>query len=73
LPSLLVDLRHLKVIDWEQFKQLETVLSLDSPYAEALLHQFARYVGRLGTPDLDTDLLLETMTAKAGETDSTDA
>jgi CheY-like chemotaxis protein len=58
LPDLLVDLRGLKTVTREQFDQLTSVVSLDAPFAEALLNQFSRYVGRLGTPDPDLDLVM---------------
>ncbi len=59
LPDLLVDLRKLKSVPRQQFDQLTRVVSLDAPFAEALLGQFSRYVGRLGTPDPDFDLVIE--------------
>lgn len=59
LPDLLVDLRTLKTIPRDQFDQLAPVVSLDAPFAESLLAQFARYVGRLGTPDPDFELVLD--------------
>lgn len=53
VPDLLTDLCRLKTVPWADFSALQRIASLDTPYAEALLAQFARYVGRLGTPDLD--------------------
>jgi CheY-like chemotaxis protein len=70
LPDLLVDLRSLKTIPREQFDALEAVVSLDAPFAEALLSQFSRYVGRLGTPDPDFDLVIERL--READTDSED-
>jgi len=66
LPDLLIDLRALKTIPRQQFDALAPVVSLDAPFAEALLAQFARYVGRLGTPDPDFDLVIH----RLGETGS---
>jgi hypothetical protein len=37
---------------------LNRLASLDSPFAEALLARFVRYFGRLGTPDLNTEVIL---------------
>ena len=42
---------------------LERLASLDSPFAEALLARFTRYFGRLGTPDLDVAVLLQSLRA----------
>lgn len=66
LPDLLVDLRSLKTIPREQFEELEAVVSLDAPFAEALLGQFSRYVGRLGTPDPDFDLVIDRLREAGG-------
>lgn len=59
LPDLLVDLRTLKTVPRDQFDALEPLASLDAPFAEALLSQFARYVGRLGTPDPDLEMVMQ--------------
>lgn len=55
LPGLVVDFQQLVTIPRMKLNDLERLASLDSPFAEALLHRFGRYFGRLGTPDLDTD------------------
>lgn len=44
---------------------LERLASLDSPFAEALLARFARYFGRLGTPDLDLEVILNKLRSAA--------
>ena len=46
---------------------LERLASLDSPFAEALLARFARYFGRLGTPDLDLEVLVARLRSVAGQ------
>jgi CheY-like chemotaxis protein len=55
LPGLVVDFQQLVTIPRMRLSDLNRLASLDSPFAEALLHRFGRYFGRLGTPDLDTD------------------
>lgn len=53
LPDLVVDLQrltHLPYRDLETFKRSAT---LDDPYAQSLVAQLGRFVGRMGTPDLD--------------------
>jgi CheY-like chemotaxis protein len=65
LPDLVVDYQQLNIIEKPQFDKLKgeggfkCVASLDGPFSEALLARFARYFGRLGTPDLNIDLILE--------------
>ena len=63
VPGLIADLKRVVILGWGDFDALERVASLDAPYAEALLHQFAKYVGRLGTPDLDTEMVLDAIAA----------
>jgi hypothetical protein len=42
----------------------ERVASLDSPFAESLQAKMTRYLGRIGTPDIDVDLALERFKAR---------
>ena len=58
LPHLLVDFQQLSTLPLDQLSALDHKACLDSPFAEALLARFARYFGRLGTPDLDVDGLV---------------
>lgn len=58
LPDLVVDFQQLITLPWSQIGNLKRLASLDSPFAEAVLSRFARYFGRLGTPDLDLDFTL---------------
>jgi CheY-like chemotaxis protein len=67
LPNLVVDFQQLMVLAREQIGSLERLASIDSPFAEALLARFARYFGRLGTPDLDVEAVLSSLEAMAGE------
>ena len=59
LPDLVVDFQQLMALQREHLSGLERLVSLDSPFAEALLVRFTRYFGRLGTPDLDVAVLLQ--------------
>jgi CheY-like chemotaxis protein len=58
LPDLVVDFQCLKAVPPEQVATLEVIASLDSPFAESVLSRFARYFGRLGTPDIDMNVVL---------------
>jgi CheY-like chemotaxis protein len=63
LPDLLVDFQvvtHIPRSDLlgEQTKYTR-IASLDNPYAEELQAKMIRYYGRVGTPDLDVDLIYE--------------
>lgn len=60
LPDLLVDFQSIRSVtpsDLQSDANLYSrVASLDSPFAEALQAKMARYLGRIGVPDIDSDL-----------------
>jgi hypothetical protein len=58
LPDLLIDFQSLTQTTLDKLSGLNRIASLDSPFAESCLANFARYYGRIGTPDLDTDFIL---------------
>ncbi len=62
LPDLIIDLQDTMTVapsvlipDADGY---ERVASLDSPFAESLQAKMARYLGRIGTPDIDDELAL---------------
>jgi len=65
LPDIVVDFQQLITLNKEEYekkineKEWVQVASLDSPYSEAIVNRFVRYFGRLGTPDLNLDILIE--------------
>ena len=67
LPHLLVDFQQLKAVPRTQMDVLDRRASLDSPFSEALLGRFTRYLNRLGTPDLALGAIIQTL-----KSDSTD-
>jgi len=68
LPDLLVDLQDIMTVTPAELNPsgegYERVASLDSPFAESLQAKMARYLGRIGTPDIDPDLALDRFKAK---------
>lgn len=59
VPHLIVDNQLVVSFPYDDLvEHYEKVASLDSPFAEELVHRFARYIGRLGTPDLDLDAIV---------------
>ena len=67
LPDLVVDFQELVMIARSKLKDLDRCASLDSPFAGALISRFARYYGRIGTPDLDIDLITNRLTPSIPE------
>lgn len=53
-----MDLQHLEGTACSTVDGLTRVASLDSPYTEAVVARFLRYFARLGTPNLDVDMLI---------------
>ncbi|NTW39232.1 MAG: hypothetical protein HGA44_04970 [Cellulomonadaceae bacterium] len=64
IPDLVVDLQHLRSITFGELARFEAVASLATPYAEALLVQHSHYAGRIGIPDLDSDLVRTRLLAR---------
>lgn len=58
-PNLIVDFQKLSCPLIEEFMNLERIASLDSTYASEVISKFILYYARIGTPDLNTDPILE--------------
>jgi CheY-like chemotaxis protein len=58
IPDLLVDFQQLSHIAHSEIESYERVGTLDSPYAEALIQKLGRYLGRVGTPNLDVQMAM---------------
>jgi CheY-like chemotaxis protein len=72
LPDLVVDFQQLRSIDAGILETFEAIATLDSPFAEAMLARFSRYFGRVGTPDVDKQLVIKRLNiATAGKTEPT--
>ncbi|MDQ6947394.1 MAG: hypothetical protein M3256_14275 [Actinomycetota bacterium] len=56
VPDLLVDFQRLGSVAYDDLVTYRRVATLDSPYAESIVEKFGRYLGRLGTPDLDVEV-----------------
>lgn len=60
LPDLLIDLQDIMTVASAELGidagKFQRVASLDSPFAESLQAKMARYLGRIGTPDIDVEL-----------------
>lgn len=67
LPDLMVDLQRIAHVPHSDLQQYKKQASLDDPYAAELSHQFYCYLGRVGTPDLDLDALIDAMRARDPE------
>ena len=69
VPSLVVDLQRVVSILRGDFNRSRVIrlATLDSPFAEALASRFTRFFGRVGMPDLDTDLVIKQLSRPDGQ------
>lgn len=58
VPALLADFQRIAHVPHADLGAYQRRAQLDGPYAEALINRATRYLGRVGTPDLDIDHLL---------------
>ncbi len=58
LPDSVVDFQKLRAISPDELNKLDVIASLDSPFAESVLARFSRYYGRIGTPDIDKNVVI---------------
>ncbi len=59
IPELVIDLENVRSVEVSDLSAFAPVASLVSPFAEALLIQYSQHRGRIGVPDLDSDLIKE--------------
>ena len=59
IPDLVVDFQNLEHIALSDIKGLVCLATLASPFSEALGARFQRYIGRIGTPDLDVSTVVD--------------
>jgi hypothetical protein len=62
VPDLIVDFQRTTFLPYPEIQLYKREATLDSPYVEWLISKFGRYLGRLGTPDLDVDVAISRLT-----------
>jgi len=68
IPNLLADFQALVVVPKDQLpeERLTPIAALDRPYCEELVNRYGRYWGRVGTPDLDPEVVLRHLKSQDG-------
>lgn len=61
IPALVVDFQALEYMELSKVKELCCLATLASPFAESLGARFSRYLSRLGTPDLDIGVVIDSL------------
>lgn len=64
IPDLLVDFQRLMHVPLADILACECIATLASPFAESLAVRFQRYIGRVGTPDLDLPQIIRQLQAR---------
>lgn len=57
-PDLVVDFQDIRSVTSEELSAMQCKAIIDSPFVESLVSRFTRYFSRLGTPDLDVEIVL---------------
>ncbi len=73
IPHLVVDFQALEHIRLETTRGYTCLATLASPFAEALATRFQKYIGRIGTPDLDVESVITQMHGGTGTATGSDA
>lgn len=58
VPDLVVDFQKVETIDLDELCGMACPATIASPFAESIEARFLHYIGRLGTPDLDIQFLI---------------
>lgn len=67
IPNLVLDFQSLEYLDLNAIRNLRCLATLASPFAESLAARFWRYLGRIGTPDLNVELILSRLADDASD------
>lgn len=58
IPDLVADFQQLRTMAIAAIKNFTPIATVDSPFAESIAARFSRYFNRLGTPDIDKDIVI---------------
>jgi CheY-like chemotaxis protein len=61
IPDLVVDFQALEHVALTDIRGYACLATLASPFAEALAARFQKYIGRVGTPDVDVEAVISRM------------
>lgn len=61
MPALVIDFGDLEHVPVSELKAAQCVATVASPFAESISGRLVHYLGRLGTPDLDLNIVLASL------------
>ncbi len=65
IPDLLVDFEQIRSAALDEVRSWSRIATLDSPFAEAMLTEFSHSAGRVGTPNVETQGILDAIVAES--------
>ena len=57
--DLLVDVQSLKAVTAEMLEEMTPLAIIDSPFRESLISRFTRFYSRIGTPNINVEVILD--------------
>ena len=64
IPDLVLDFQRVHTIPLAELSSHEKIATLDNPYSQSVVSWYLRFWGRMGTPDLNIDTVIEGLKAK---------
>lgn len=61
IPSVVIDFAELAHLSMTKVRASVCIATVASPYAEAINARFLRYIARIGTPDLDLEIVMRSL------------
>jgi len=58
IENMVIDFQVKEMCDYADLKNFSRIAKLDDPYAQSMTSSFIRYYNRIGSPDLDSNLIL---------------
>jgi DNA-binding response OmpR family regulator len=59
IDNCVVDFQRISSVEMKEFENFKRITKLDDPFAQSMIGFFIRYFNRIGTPDIDSDYVIE--------------
>ncbi|MCY4652654.1 MAG: hypothetical protein OXC95_05760, partial [Dehalococcoidia bacterium] len=61
IPDLVIDFQQVHTIPMANLSTYEKIATLDAPYSQSVASWYLRFWGRMGTPDLNIDKVIQNL------------